>query len=183
MAKIKTSEHEDQLSVIAQLLIETDKNIKELGKATYEINENKELYKVYFENAIEHTVKTLNELTTLKMREMNQISTSIAKSHAEAMQQIKNSADETIKNVREMSEQKIKSSKQSFWFVASIGAVLAIATITLEVNRSIDKKTISEAVRVKAEADAWKVDLKQWMDQNPKDAKSFIEWYKKKSNR
>jgi len=183
MAKIKTSEHEDQLSVIAQLLIETDKNIKELGKATHEINENKELYKVYFENAIEHTVKTLNELTTLKMREMNQISSSIAKSHAEAMQQIKNSADETIKNVREMSEQKIKSSKQSFWFVASIGAVLAIATITLEVNRGIDKKTISEAVRVKAEADAWKVDLKQWMDENPKDAKSFIEWYKKKGNR
>jgi len=82
-----------------------------------------------------------------------------------------------------MSEQKIKSAKQTFWFLAIIGAFLAIATITLEVNRSIDKKTISEAVRVKAESDAWKVDLKQWMDENPKDAKSFIEWYKKKGNR
>jgi len=51
----------------------------------------------------------------------------------------------------------------------------------LEINRSIDKKTIAAAVQGKAEVEVWKEDLKQWMSENPKDAKSFIEWTKSKS--
>jgi len=50
----------------------------------------------------------------------------------------------------------------------------------LEINRSIDKKTIAEAVQGKADVEAWKGNLKQWMKENPKDAKSFIEWAKTK---
>jgi len=43
----------------------------------------------------------------------------------------------------------------------------------LEINRSIDKKTITAAVQGKAEVKAWKADLKQWMSENPKDAKKL----------
>jgi len=53
----------------------------------------------------------------------------------------------------------------------------------LEINRSIDKKTIAESLQGKAEVEAWKADLKQWMNENPKDAKSFIEWSKIKGNK
>jgi len=52
----------------------------------------------------------------------------------------------------------------------------------LEINRNIDNKTIAEAAQGKAEVEAWKADLKQWMRDNPKDAKNFIEWAKSKSN-
>jgi len=183
MAKIKTSEHEEQLSVIAKLLIETDKNVKELKKAQDKISENKELYELYFENAIKSTVNKIDSLTSLKIREINQISDNISQSHTEAIQQIKNSAYETIKDIREMSEKKIKSAKQTYWFTGIIAVVLGIATIMIEVNRSVDEKMITEAVRAKAEVEAWKLDLKEWMRDNPKDAKSFIDWTKRKGNK
>jgi len=45
MAKVKTSEIEDQLSVIAHLLTETEKNIKVLQKTADDLNLNKENYR------------------------------------------------------------------------------------------------------------------------------------------
>lgn len=48
MAKIRTNENEEQLSVIAHLLSETQQSITELNKATHKLEQNQEVYRRFF---------------------------------------------------------------------------------------------------------------------------------------
>lgn len=180
MAKVKTSEIEDQLSVIAHLLTETEKNIKVLQKTADDINLNKESYKAFFVQSVRASTETIKSVTSQEIIYMSKISDNVADNQNKAIASINKTLEIALSKIENATEQKIKTAKQVYWLAGIVAIVLGITTIFLEINRSIDKNIISEAVKSKAEVEAWKADLKQWMRDNPKDAKSFIEWNKKR---
>jgi uncharacterized membrane protein len=180
MAKVRTSEIEDQLSVIAHLLTETEKNIKVLQKTADDLNLNKEAYKAFFVQSMRASTETIKSVTSQEIISMSKISDNVEDNQNKAIASINKTLQIALTKIEHATEQKIKKSKQVYLLAGIVAVVLGITTIFLEINRSIDKKTIAEAVQGKAEVEAWKADLKQWMSQNPKDAKSFIDWVKSK---
>lgn len=181
MAKVKTSEIEDQLSVIAHLLTETEKSIKVLQKTADDINLNKEAYKTFFVQSMTASTETIKSVTSQEIMSMSKISDNVADNQNKVIASINKTLEIALSKIENATEQKIKTAKQVYWLAGIVAIVLGITTVFLEINRSIDKKTIAAAVQGKAEVEVWKVDLKQWMSENPKDAKSFIEWTKSKS--
>jgi len=181
MAKVKTSEIENQLSVIAHLLTETEKNIKVLQKTADDLNLNKEAYKAFFVQSIRASTETIKSVTSQEIASMGKVSDSVVENQNKAISSINKTLEIALSKIENATEQKIKTAKQVYWLAGIVAIVLGITTVFLGINRSIDKKTIAESVQGKAEVEAWKADLKQWMSENPKDAKSFIEWAKSKS--
>jgi len=49
-----------------------------------------------------------------------------------------------LSKIENATEQKIKTAKQVYWLAGIVAIVLGITTVFLEINRSIDKKTIAE---------------------------------------
>jgi len=78
MAKVKTSEIEDQLSVIAHLLTETEKSIKVLQKTADDINLNKEAYKDFFVQSMRASTETIKSVTSQEIMSMSKISDNVA---------------------------------------------------------------------------------------------------------
>lgn len=60
-----------------------------------------------------------------------------------------------------------------------IAIVLGISIVSLEINRGYDRKIIQESLEKTKEAEFIRMKFIQWMNENPKDAKEFKEWYKK----
>lgn len=178
MAKVKTSDQEEQLSVIAHLLNETQKNVKELRNTVDDLSLNKDSYKSFFIEAVRTSTNNIKAITTQEITSMEKISKDVKENQDKALQSINKSLEVALYKIEKATEQKIKNAKQVYWLAGIVALVLGISTIFLEITRSIDKETVTEAIQGKAEVEAWKADLKQWMKENPKDAKSFIEWSK-----
>lgn len=181
MAKVKTSEQEEQLSVIAHLLSETQKNVKELRSTVDDLSLNKDSYKAFFIEAVRTSSNNIKSITAEEIFSMEKISKDVKENQDKALQSINKSLEVALYKIEKATEQKIKTAKQVYWLAGIVAIVLGITTVFLEVNRSIDKRIITEAAQGKFEVESWKADLKQWMKENPRDAKSFIEWSKSKS--
>ena len=182
MAKVRTSEIDDQLSVITHLLSETEKNVKSLHRASEDLKQNKENYAAFFNRVVISSSEKIKSITSAEIESMNRISANVIESQNQAISSINKTLEIALSKIENATEQKIKTAKQVYLLASIVAIVLGITTIFLEINRSIDKKTIAEAVQGKVEVEAWKADLKQWMSENPKDSKSFIEWAKSKGN-
>jgi|SRR5690606_33562131 len=180
MAKVKAAETEEQIAVIAQLLSDTQKNIQQLRKATEEISANKELYKTSFELATKTTTESLKAFTAQEITSMNQASRNVVRTCEESIKKIRETSGIALNEIQNTSKQKIREAKQVYWLAGIVALVLGITTIFLEVNRSIDKETIAKAIQERETIESWKLDLKQWMEENPKDSKSFLDWMKKR---
>lgn len=182
MAKVKTSEIEDQLSVISHLLTETERNIKVLQKTAGDLSLNKEAYTAFFIQSMRTSTETIKSVTSQEIACMSKISNNVIENQNKAIASINKTLEIALTKIENATEHKIKTAKQVYWLAGIVAVVLGITTIFLEITRSIDKEIIAEAVQGKAEVEAWKADLKQWMSENPKDAKSFIGWAKRKGN-
>lgn len=67
------------------------------------------------------------------------------------------------------------------WMLGICGILVALVTIGVLVKQSIDQKTIAGAIEEKAKYEYLMNDLKQWAKENPRDAKSFVNWTNSKS--
>ena len=88
MAKVKTSEIEDQLSVIAHLLTETEKNIKVLQKTADDLNLNKEAYKTFFVQSMRVSTETIKSVTSQEIASMGKVSDSVVEDQNKAITSI-----------------------------------------------------------------------------------------------
>ena len=77
MAKVKTSEIEDQLSVIAHLLTETEKNTKVLQKTADDLNLNKDAYRAFFVQSMRASIKTIKSVISQEIASMAKVSDSV----------------------------------------------------------------------------------------------------------
>jgi len=152
-----------------------------LQKTADDISSNKEVYKAFFVQSMKASAETIKSVTSQEIASMGKVSDSVVENQNTAIASINKTLQIALSKIENATEQKIKTAKQVYWLAGIVAIVLGITTVFLEINRSIDKKTIAESVQGKAEVEAWKADLKQWMSENPKDAKSFIEWAKSKS--
>jgi|SRR5690606_3384099 len=181
MAKIRTNENEEQLSVIAQLLSETQKSITELNKTAYKLGENQEVYRRFYEKSIEASSQQIKAVTSQEINAMSKISSDIQSLQNSSIQKIEKALQIALVKIEQATEKKVQTAKQVYWFAGVVAFIVGICVVFLAVIRTMDKNTIAEAVQTKAEAEAWKAELQQWMNENPKDAKSFIKWAKSKS--
>lgn len=181
MAKIRTNENEEQLSVIAHLLSETQQSITELNKATHKLEQNQEVYRRFFEKSTETSCQQIKAVTSQEITAMNKISSDIKSLQSSSIQNIEKALQIALVKIEQATERKIKTAKQVYWLAGIVAIVLGITTVFLEVTRNIDKTTIAEAIQGKAEVEVWKTDLEQWMKENPKTSRHFKEWYNQKA--
>lgn len=147
MAKVKTSEIEDQLSVIAHLLTETEKNTKVLQKTADDLNLNKDAYRAFFVQSMRASIKTIKSVISQEIASMAKVSDSVVENQKK-QQHLSKTLEIALSKIENATEQKIKTAKQVYWLAGIVAIVLGITTVFLEVNRSIDKRTITELFKV-----------------------------------
>ena len=165
MAKIKTTAHEDDLSVIAEELKKVQEIVRDLGESVSRSKQNQAVYQRVLENERNESVKTLKSVVSLEQR----VQENIQKTSLNALQEIKDAV--LIKS---------KTSKNMVWMLGICGILFALVTIGVLVKQSSDQETIAGAIEQKATYEYLMNDLKQWAKENPKDSKSFIDWSKRK---
>lgn len=175
MAKVRTSAAEDQLSVVAQLLIDTQKNIVILHDSMTKLQLDKEAYKRYFLSASQSAVEEIKSVTGEEIATMERISKEVVSRQEESIKSIQQALTNALSKIEQATVKKVTTAKQVYWLAGIIG----ISVISLEVNRGFDRKLIQESLEKTKEAEFMRMELIQWMNENPKDAKKFKEWYSK----
>src|SRR5690606_24212872 len=104
MAKIRTNENEEQLSVIAQLLSETQKSITELNKTAYKLGENQEVYRRFYEKSIEASSQQIKAVTSQEINAMSKISSDIQSLQNSSIQKIEKALQIALRSEEHTSE-------------------------------------------------------------------------------
>lgn len=178
MAKVKTSGVEDQLSVVAQLLTDTQKNITVLQKVMENVKLDKEEYKRYFLLASKSTIEEMKSVTGQEIAMMELISKGIVTMQEDSTQSIQTALSDALAKIEQATTKRVATAKQVYWLAGIVAIVLGTAVVSLEINRGFDSRIIQESLEKTKEAEYMTQELLQWMRENPKDAKKFKQWYK-----
>lgn len=179
MAKVKTTATEDQLSVVAQLLIDTQKNIIVLHDTMTKLQLDKDTYKRYFLSASQTAAEEIKLVTGQEIATMECISKEVVSRQEASMQSMEKALASALNSIEQATLKKVTAARQVYWLAGIVAIVLGIAVLSLEVNRGYDRKVIQESLEKTKQAEFMRMELIQWMNENPKDAKKFKEWYNK----
>jgi len=178
MAKIKTTAYEEQLSVIAQELQQTQEVVKGLESIVLKMTQNQAMYQQILENERIASSKTIKSVISQEISSLNGITRDIVSLEQRVNENIQKTSLKALAEVKDAVLAKNKSSKQVVWMLGICGILVALAAIALQVTRSFDKSTITGAIEEKAKYEWLMLDLKRWAKENPRDAKSFNQWIK-----
>lgn len=178
MAKIKTTVHEDQLSVIAQELQQTQEIVRNLGATVFKMTQNQAVYQKILENERVESSKSVKSVISQEISSLNKITRDIVSLEQRANENIQKTTLKALNEVKDAVLAKNKTSQQMIWMLGICGILVALVTIALQVTRSFDKSTITGAIEEKAKYESLMFDLKQWAKENPRDARSFNQWLK-----
>lgn len=180
MAKIKTTAHEDDLSVIAEELKKVQEIVRDLGESVSKSTQNQAVYQRVLENERIESIKTLRSVISQEITALNKITRDIVSLEQRVQENIQKTSLNALQEVKDAVLIKSKTSKNMVWMLGICGILVALVTIGILVKQNFDKNTITGAIEEKAKYEYLMNDLKQWAKENPKDAKSFIDWGKKK---
>lgn len=180
MAKIKTTAHEDDLSVIAEELKKVQEIVRDLGESVSKSTQNQAVYQRVLENERNESVKTLKSVISQEIASLNGIRRDIVSLEQRVQENIKKTSLNALQEVKDAVLIKSKTSKNMVWMLGICGILFALVTIGVLVKQSSDQETIAGAIEQKAKYEYLMNDLKQWARENPKDSKSFVDWGKRK---
>lgn len=176
MAKVKTTEIDDQLSVILN-------QTKESGEFVKEANRTIELFKrqmAHFSaetvNMHESKAKELNGLIEANLRLFGGEIKRTAETLSNATATIGHTKEQAIAEIKRVAETKMTYSKFTIW-IASVAAIVMVGLIGwVEIERRIDVGTINEAKQTAVNATNLNAKWIEWLNKNPKNKAAFIEW-------
>lgn len=180
MAKVKTTEHEDDLSVIAEELKLVQQIVRDLRENTSNLTRNQAVYQQALENERIESAKTLKSVISQEIESLKKVQRDIVSLEERAQENIKKMSLKALQEVKDAVLIKSRTSKHVIWMMGICGIMVALATIGILVKHSFDKNTIVDAIQEKAKYESLMLDLKQWAKENPRDAKSFVDWSKRK---
>lgn len=180
MAKIKTTAHEDDLSVIAEELKKVQEIVRDLGESVSKSTQNQAVYQRVLENERIESIKTLRSVISQEITALNKITRDIVSLEQRVQENIQKTSLNALQEVKDAVLIKSKRSKNMVWMLGICGILVALVTIGILVKQNFDKNTLTGAIEEKAKYEYLMNDLKQWAKENPKDAKSFIDWGNKK---
>lgn len=183
MAKVKTTAHEDDLSVIAEELKQAQQVVRILEDNISKSTQNQAVYQRILESERIESMKALKSVISQEIASLNKISGNIVSLEQQAQENIKKTSLSALQEVKDAVLIKSKTSKNIVWMLGICGILLALATIGILVSRSFDKSTITGAMQEKAKYESLMLDLKQWAKENPRDAKSFNQWLKDRAGK
>ena len=178
MAKIKTTAHEDNLSVIAEELKQMQEIVQNLENNISKSTQNQAVYQRVLENERIESMKTLKLVISQEIASLNGIRRDIVSLEQRVQESIKKTSLNALQEVKGAVLIKSKTSKQVIWMLGICGILVALATIGSLVKQSSDQETITGAIEQKAKYECLMNDLKEWAKDNPRDAKSFTQWAK-----
>lgn len=181
MAKVKTSAHEDDLSVIAEELKKVQEIVRDLGESVSKSTQNQAVYQRVLENERNESVKILKSVISQEIASLNGIRRDTVSLEQRVQENIQKTSLNALQEVKDAVLIKSKISKNMVWMLGICGILVALVTIGVLVKQSIDQKTIAGAIEEKAKYEYLMNDLKQWAKENPRDAKSFVNWTNSKS--
>lgn len=183
MAKIKTTQNEDDLSVISEEIKRIAVIVENLGNQVSKMEQNKALYSDLLEKERVRSSESLKYVISQEIANLNGVSRDIVALEQKATESIQKTSSLALQEVKNRVFEKVKASKQMIWTLGIGGILVALATIAILVTRSFDKNTIVESLQEKAKYEYLMNDLKQWAKENPNDAKSFNQWLKNKAEK
>lgn len=180
MAKVKTTEHEDGLSVIAEELKLVQQIVRDLRENTLNLTQSQAVYQQVLEKERIESAKTLKSVISQEIESLKKVQRDIVFLEERAQENIKTMSSKALQEVKDAVLIKSRTSNHVIWMLGICGILVALATIGILVKRSFDKNTIVAAIQEKAKYESLMLDLKQWAKENPRDAKSFVDWSKRK---
>lgn len=176
MAKIKTTANEDDLSVISEEIKRLQSIVQDIGSSASKMDQNKALYSDLLEKERIRSIEALRYVISQEIGNLNGVSKNIISLEHQASENIEKSTLKALQEVKNSIAEKTKTSKQMIWVLSIGGILVALATMAVLGTRIMDQRTIEEAVQAKSRYEYLMNDLKQWAQDNPKDAKSFNRW-------
>jgi hypothetical protein len=180
MAKVKTTEHEDDLSVIAEELKLVQQIVRDLRENTSNLTRSQAVYQQALEKERIESAKTLKSVISQEIESLKKVHRDIVSLEERAQGNIKKMSSKALQEVKDAVLIKSRTSNHVIWMLGICGILVALATIGILVKRNFDNNTIVAAIQEKAKYESLMLDLKQWAKENPKDAKSFVDWSKRK---
>lgn len=181
MAKIKTTAHEDDLSVIAEELKKVQGIVRDLGESVSKSTQNQAVYQRVLESERIESIKTLRSVISQEITALNKITGDIVSLEQRVQENIQKTSLNALQEVKDAVLIKSKTSKNMVWMLGICGILVALVTIGILVKQNFDKNTIAGAIEEKAKYEYLMNDLKHWAKENPRDAKSFVNWTNSKS--
>lgn len=181
MAKIKTTAHEDDLSVIAEELKKVQEIVRDLGESVSKSTQNQAVYQRVLENERNESAKTLKSVISQEIASLNGVRRDIVSLEQRVQENIKKTSLNTLQEVKDAVLIKYSTSKNIVWMLGICGILFSLVTIGVLVKQSSDQETIAGAIEQKAKYEYLMNDLKQWAKDNPRDAKSFNQWVKERA--
>jgi len=176
MAKIKTTATEDDLSVISEEIKKLQALVKGIDSSVSKMEQNKALYSDLLEKERTRSTEILKDVISQEIDNLKGISKNIISLEHQVSENIEKSTLKALQEVKNSIAEKTKASKQMIWTLSIGGILVALATMAVLGTRIMDQKTIEEAVQTKARYEKLMNNLKQWSQDNPRDAKSFNRW-------
>lgn len=176
MAKTRTTQNEDDLSVISLQIKKIQAIVQNIESETSKMEQNKALYSDLLEKERTRSTEALKSVISQEIGNLKGVSNNIISLEHQASENIHKSTLKALQEVKNSISEKTKTSKQMIWTLCIGGILVALATMAVLGTRIIDQKTIEEAVQTKALYENRMNDLKQWAQDNPRDAKSFNRW-------
>lgn len=178
MAKIKTTATEDDLSVISEEIKRLQSIVQDIDKSASKMEQNKALYSDLLEKERTRSAEALKLVISQEIGNLNRVSKNIISLEHQASENIEKSTLKALQEVKNSISEKAKMSKQITWTLCIGGILVALATMAVLGTRIMDQRTIEEAVHTKAQYEHLMNNLKQWAQDNPRDAKNFNRWVK-----
>ena len=97
MAKIKTTAHEDQLSVIAQELQQTQEIVRNLGATVSKMTQNQAVYQKILENERIESSKAVKSVISQEISSLNKITRDIVSLEQRANENIQKTTLKALK--------------------------------------------------------------------------------------
>lgn len=176
MAKVKTTEIDDQLSVILKQTKQSEETVKEANKTIDLFKRQMAHISTEIVKMHESKAKELNGLIEANMNTFRLEIKETTEKLSNATAVIGQTKDQAIEEIKKVAYNKMTYTKFTIWILSVAAIMMVIFICCIEMQRRIDIGTLNDAKQTAVNAANLNAKWLEWLNNNPKNKAAFIEW-------